>query len=250
MTKLRNWAVVAVVCALMSLGYRVTADAYAGVPIVGSTGTFSDLVSTAGMLHFAGSYITEAFSGSWLAWNTASSAETDFVNNNGGGAGGFNWYDLGASGVFGSPIMTLSHGGNLTVSQVTGNAATASALSGSLSQCPGGATGIAANGDANCLASGSQLIQSVAVTSLCSTTTAAYNLCVAATVSWPSTFGASNYGINCQVVGALVAGVIATPIPSNKTTTTFQLSIQNGTGSGAVVTTPAEVDCTGTGVRP
>ena len=66
------------------------------------------------------------------------------------------------------------------------------------------------------------------------------------TVHWPSTtlFPNGNYAVQCQVVG-IPSGVITGVFVSNKTATTFQLTLQNGTSNGAVASTVSEIDCHG-----
>ncbi len=53
--------------------------------------------------------------GGYMQWNlTGGSGETDFVNNEGGGTGGFGWYNTNSSGSTVTNIMTITGTGNLT----------------------------------------------------------------------------------------------------------------------------------------
>lgn len=52
--------------------------------------------------------------GGYMQWNfSGGSGETDFVNNEGGGSGGFNWYNTNSSGSTVTQIMSITGGGDL-----------------------------------------------------------------------------------------------------------------------------------------
>jgi hypothetical protein len=104
-----------------------------------------------------------------LGWNATGLGEVDFVDDYGTGSGGFSWYMTGGSGTShawdsASPIMKLDRSGNLTatkfigsvsgnvIGNVSGNSTTASAFANSPANCASTtpATGIQANGNANC----------------------------------------------------------------------------------------------------
>ena len=104
-----------------------------------------------------------------LGWSATGLGEVDFVDDFGTGSGGFNWYVIGGTGAShtwdaGSPIMKLDRLGNLTAHQfigsvsgnvignLSGNSTTASAFASSPSNCAATtpATGVQANGNANC----------------------------------------------------------------------------------------------------
>lgn len=107
--------------------------------------------------------------GAYLGWNmfTGSLGESDFVNRQGNGAGGYYWLNFTSAGQLTVP-MAVDAAGNLTVASsisaprftgnvtgtLTGNASTATALANSPSQCSAGSgtypVGIQANGNANC----------------------------------------------------------------------------------------------------
>lgn len=90
------------------------------------------------------------------------------------------------------------------------------------------------------------LSQGIVLTSgFCTTASSAYAKC-SITVNWPnpSLFPDGNYGVQCQAVG-IPTGVLTGLFVSNKTATTFQITLQNGTSSGAMATTIAEADCRG-----
>jgi hypothetical protein len=63
-------------------------------------------------------------------------------------------------------------------------------------------------------------------------------------VTWPTAFADTNYGIHCQTWTATV-GKVVWAFPSAKTTTGFTLELENGTNSGGVASTTNEIDCTG-----
>ena len=87
--------------------------------------------------------------GSYVGYNAASASEFDFFNV---GSGPFYWYELNSGSTLpGSPVMMLN-GTTLTVANIVGNISTATALAATPTQCASGqyATGIAANGNANC----------------------------------------------------------------------------------------------------
>jgi hypothetical protein len=133
---------------------------------------------------------------------------------------------------------------------VVGNASTATALAAAGTNC-GSTTpayGVNASGNALCVGAGATLAQQIVTTSTCSTGTPAYATCNTAALSWSSSFSSSSYAVSCQVNG-LSAGLTATVIAISRTTSSITVTIQNGTGSGAVVTTPAELDCVGVGVH-
>lgn len=52
--------------------------------------------------------------GGYLSWNTGSAGEMDFIDQKGGGAGGFYWYGANSSNQITSSPMTLDLSGNLT----------------------------------------------------------------------------------------------------------------------------------------
>jgi hypothetical protein len=85
----------------------------------------------------------------------------------------------------------------------------------------------------------------IVTTGLCSTSNTAYSSC-SFTVHWPnsSLFSNGNYGLQCQIAG-VPSGFLTGLFVSNKTASTFQVTLQNGTSAGAVISTVAEVDCHG-----
>jgi hypothetical protein len=76
--------------------------------------------SPGGLLHVADNTgaPTVTSQGAYLGWNalTRSTEETDFINNRGGGSGGFAFMDAPSSGAPRTTLMIISGDGNLTVS--------------------------------------------------------------------------------------------------------------------------------------
>lgn len=90
------------------------------------------------------------------------------------------------------------------------------------------------------------LAQSIVITSgICTTANTAYAQC-SFTVNWPSPtlFPDGNYGLTCTP-GAVPSGVLTGLFGSNATASTFQLTLQNGTNSGAAATTVSRISCRG-----
>jgi hypothetical protein len=92
----------------------------AGLAVAGaiSAGTSITAGSTsyvsAGYLYAQGGGAFTPSQGAYIQWNRAAgTGEMDFVNNHGGGAGGWFWWDAPASGTPVSQILTLDPGGNL-----------------------------------------------------------------------------------------------------------------------------------------
>ena len=75
-------------------------------------------LGVAGYLHVSGSTSPSVPSqGAYLSWNaTGGGGETDFINQRGGGAGGFNFYNATSAGVVGSAIATINSTGVYTAS--------------------------------------------------------------------------------------------------------------------------------------
>lgn len=93
--------------------------------------------------------------GSYLNWNRAGIGETDFITAT-YSSGGWYFYNISPAGTLSTPVAKMDASGNLTanlIGSVTGNAATATALSGVPTQCTAGyvAQGITAVGNANCV---------------------------------------------------------------------------------------------------
>lgn len=90
------------------------------------------------------------------------------------------------------------------------------------------------------------LRQAVAIQSgICTTAGTAFAQCSFA-VNWPNSglFPNGNYALVCSPVG--ITGGFATEVyVSNKTATTFQVTVQNGSSLAATATTLPEVDCIG-----
>jgi hypothetical protein len=106
---------------------------------------------------------------------------------------------------------------------------------------------IDANGRVDSASNGSTLVSQIEPmiinSGICSTGSGASSTC-SFTVHWPTAFADGNYSLTCSPNSAGAGGLTALMF-SNKTATTFELTIQNGTASQAVVTTLTEIDCTG-----
>lgn len=129
----------------------------------------------------------------------------------------------------------------------TGNAATATALAATPTQCGSGnfATGIAANGNANCLPLSSGTAEALVITTdICTASGGSYATCSMSAVNWPTAFADSNYAVTCQVVrptnsGGSLSGDIFSVF---KTAASITISLQTNTSSGFTAT---EIDCIG-----
>ena len=78
----------------------------------------------AGLLHVAanvGTTPTVASQGAYLGWNalTGGTGETDFINNQGGGSGGFAFMNTPPSGEPRTTLMVISGGGNVGIGTAT-----------------------------------------------------------------------------------------------------------------------------------
>lgn len=262
---LRNWAIVGVVCATMSVAYRL--NAIGQLPVIGSLGTFATVQT--GNLVVACNGCGEVpwtpgtfTSGSWLGANQngGSNGEFDFINlYPSGSLGGFAWFSQNNSSLH--QIMGLSQSGTLTVSQLAGNAATATlatnathattagALSGTPTQCPTGATGIAANGNANCISTTYDVQSLIITTGICTTSNSAYSLCgPIGPYNWPHAFADGSYSVSCSAA-------VPTSTTGGSTVGTLQvyleainagavsLELQNGSGNGAGANTTGLINC-------
>jgi hypothetical protein len=89
-------------------------------------------------------------------------------------------------------------------------------------------------------------IQPLVVTSgICTTSSSAWATCNF-TVNWPSAFADTNYAVTCtsqpgQGSSAVLTGVFV----NNKSTTGFEITLQNGDSSGSGAVTTNEIDCIG-----
>jgi hypothetical protein len=228
--------------------------------------------------------------GTYLGWSHNGLGEADFFAQNGTGVGGFAWFNTAAAtqlmslnqaGVLTVATVDANLNGNVTgnlvgngtgtwngpvngnassatvASSTTGNSATATLAASatqlansSPSQCATGATGIQANGNANCISSTYKVVgvqlgpTNVQGGAFCSTTAAANANCTS-TINWPSgdTFADGSYGISCNPVA--FTGAIVTVELSNFTGTTFQVTIfTGGDGAGIQVSSLTQLSCT------
>lgn len=184
--------------------------------------------------------------GTYLGWNKATLGETDFFTAPGSGVGGFNWYN---STSFSLQMHLDGSTGKLTnsngfVGPLTGNAdtattaATASALVGTPSQCTNGATGIAANGNAICVAAANR-VQSMFIASNICTTAGSELYCTSPTgggfYNWPTAFASSTYNATCTFVGRPTGSGsnpgLYGPYIVGQTNAGIQITIQSGSNS-------------------
>ncbi|MGC2400608.1 MAG: hypothetical protein WA510_12520 [Acidobacteriaceae bacterium] len=91
----------------------------------------------------------------------------------------------------------------------------------------------------------SQIEPLIITTGICSTGTSGSAPYVCSfTVTWPTAFADGNYALTCSPNAGGIGGLTALMF-SNKTATTFELTIQSGTSNMATNTTLTEVDCIG-----
>jgi len=87
-------------------------------------------------------------------------------------------------------------------------------------------------------------IEPLVITSgFCTTGTGAYAQC-SFTITWPTAFADGNYALTCTP-GAVPGGALTGLFVSNLTATTFQVTLQNGSASGAQATTISRLNCMG-----
>lgn len=252
--RLRNWAVVSVVCALMSVGYRLTAGGQ--VPIIGSTGLFQSLHITSGPALPLGSQ------GFYEGWNHNGTGESDFLTHQGGGTGGFCWFN----GSTPTQLACLSPTGVMTaagfVGPLTGNAdtathvpysgltggvptwnqnttGTAAALTTAGTNCGIGHTAYGVDASANALCNTTSKVQSMYITTNICTTSGAETSCTSPTgggfYNWPTTFSSSTYVVTCSFVGQPTGtggnpGLYG-PYIVGQTNAGIEISIQAGSNS-------------------
>jgi hypothetical protein len=65
-------------------------------------------------------------------------------------------------------------------------------------------------------------------------------------VTWPSAFADTNYAVTCTSQPGMGSSAVLTGVfVNNKTTTGFEITLQNGDTSGAGAVTSDEIDCIG-----
>lgn len=263
-SKLGIWAAVAVIAAGVTLSVPPGVKAQSGVPVIGSTGSFGTT--------FTGNFVVAcngcgettwspgAFTqGSWISFNQngGSNGEFDFINLFPSGSnGGFVWFSQSTGTL--NQIMSLSHGGTLTVAQVAGNAATAttaanathSTTTGAFDHTPttcavvnAWAFGVAADGTPGCVDSVRGRTTTVGTTAGTDYATATATVPLsnsAGSVTMPDTL----YSASCVGIGHTGHPAV---LDITKGTTSITVTITNGTNSGAVASTYSEVDCTVSG---
>jgi hypothetical protein len=103
--------------AILEKGLTISGSVGIGI---GTATPVAKLDVVGGLLHVADNTgaPTVTSQGAYLGWNalTRSTGETDFINNRGGGSGGFAFMDTPSSGAPRTTLMTISGDGNVTVS--------------------------------------------------------------------------------------------------------------------------------------
>ena len=211
---------------------------------LGDTGNASITgILSAGSLSATGATPGSLSQGAYLGWNMngTSTGETDFINDHGGGTGGFYWFDNGGTAP-GSQLMTLTptSGGQLTIGGggiITSANVQAGALIAPTAVISGAST---LNGISN-----SGTTQFAETTSVCTTGSSANSTCTF-TITWPTAFPSTAYHAVCtgispsQSTGTpYLVGITA------KATGTMTLQISNGQASAALASTFGAVDCFG-----
>jgi hypothetical protein len=256
-SKLGFWAGVVLIVAGLTLS--VPPAVIAQVPVIGSlvqgiNAHFGNLVAGANGLGLT-PWSNEGFTqGSWLSFNNngGSNGETDFINYHPSLTGGFAWFTPNTSSL-GSPVMSLSPSGTLTVAQVAGNAATsttaatASALTAAGTNC-GSTSGVAAYGvdaSGNALCKPTKTLWT-STTSVC-TTGGTGNLQCTFTLTWPAPqFTTTTYLTVCQgynpsgpfPVGWAIVG---------QSTSTVTVQISNGVSAQGGAVSYGSFACQGNG---
>jgi hypothetical protein len=183
--------------------------------------------------------------------NVSSSGPVEVSNTTGGQSydttGGFSWNDVSAigwsmnssagNGNFSAQNFSLTAGVDSTTTATTIHLAAATAA---------GLTG--AGGSQICtLATGCGTAQTedlIITSGICSTSGASYGTCTTSPYSWPTAFADTNYTITCTLTPP-TSGEVVFLYTKSKTTTGFEIELQNGTSDGAMVSTVAEIDCHG-----
>jgi hypothetical protein len=95
-------------------GIRITSNGYVGIGVA----TPAAPLGVSGYLHVSGSTSPSVASqGAYLSWNaTGGIGETDFINNRGGGLGGFYFYNATQGGVLGTPVASINSSGTYSPS--------------------------------------------------------------------------------------------------------------------------------------
>jgi hypothetical protein len=239
-----------------NLSGNVTGGTISGTTIFGS---FSRMISVPAPATVAGT------SAGYTGWGKNGTGDMDFIAANNGSSPSFSWYYLLGSTLTQemfldqSAILHVPDGveanltGNVTGNvsgssgSSTGNAASATQLAATPTNCGSvPATGIAANGNAQCFSS-TYRIQSMLIGSgICTTGSNAFNQCSFTSPNWGATFADANYAVSCTAspgegTSAALTGVFI----SGRTATNFTITLQNGGAGAAGAATTAEIDCVG-----
>lgn len=136
----------------------------------------------------------------------------------------------------------IAQTGTITNS-TSGNAATATALATTPTQCTGSqfATGIAANGNANCATpAGTSVVQSVILNGGCTTGSSSYDTCNNV-LTWPVAFADTSYSVTCFGIGPTDPRAVVHAGLSKTTTTITAQTVTEG----SVAVGFSEIDCIG-----
>jgi len=217
---------------------------------VGGLGQFGSLVVACNGCGVAGAWTPGSFtSGFWLAKGNkgGSNVETDFINYSTTGTRGFSWYST-ASGTLGSTLMNLDASGNLTANSFIGPS---TGISGTLAQCPNGATGIDNSGNAICISATYQVLAINITSGICTTGSGPYQTCASTFFLSPDgtstgavTFSSAPSVACSSGIGQGTNAVLGGVYVSNISTTQFIVTLQNtGTSGGEGATSSAEIHC-------
>lgn len=106
-----------VICTALAVSQATNTFPSSGNVGIGTTSPAAPL-DVNGMIHEVGNNsLATTMEGAYLSWNalTGETGETDFINNQGGGSGGFSFMNVPSSGSPRSTLMFLTGSGNLGV---------------------------------------------------------------------------------------------------------------------------------------
>lgn len=206
---------------------------------IGTTTPAANLDVVSGLLHVGGAVAPPTASqGAYLGWNTTNGiGETDFINNEGGGTGGFSFINTPSSGSPKSTLMFINGGGNVGIGitspayplDVAGTARVGRLI---------------VNGGVTPTGSG---LKHGRTSGSCTTGSSIGNTC-GITITWTGTaFADTNYTATCSVGTSVAGGSGSTSVPfallvdAGKSTSSLTVAVQNLSSGGTV--TVNGLDC-------